>query len=237
MTESGVYGPAHILAVCGLAMEARIAAGDGVVVVCSGDRKQLAADLRDAATPATRGIVSFGLAGGLAPGLRPGTCIVARGVLALGEGFPVDSAWAERMLAVLPAALHADLAGADRAIQLPSEKRALHTRTGAIAVDMESHIAARVARDRRLPFAAVRVVVDPAERPVPKAALAGQRADGGADARAVASALLARPREFPAVMRLAFDAWTAARALLRCRRQLGERFAFVNAGHHPLDVA
>jgi len=237
VTEHGAYGPPHIVAVCGLAMEARIAAGDGVVVVCSGDRRRLAAELRDATTPATRGIISFGLAGGLALGLRPGTCIIARGVLALGEGFATDAAWAHAMLALLPTAAHADLAGVDRPIQLPSEKRTLHARTGAVAVDMESHIAGRVARDRRLPFAAVRVVIDPAERPVPKTALAGQRADGSADARAVASALLRRPREFPAVMRLAFDAWTASRALLRCRRQLGERFAFVDVGHHPFDVA
>ena len=231
------YGPPHVIAVCGLAMEARIAAGNGVVVVCHGDRHKLAAALRDATTPATRGVISFGLAGGLATGLRPGTCIIARGVLALGEGFATDAEWSRRMLAALPTATYADLAAADRAIQLPSEKRTLHARTGAVAVDMESHIAGRMARERRLPFAAVRVVIDPAEQTVPKAALAGQRADGTADARAVASALMRRPREIPAVMRLAYDAWIASRALLRCRRQLGERFAFVNVGHHPLDVA
>jgi len=218
-------------------MEARVAAGEGVVVVCRGDRRRLAADLRDATNPATRGIISFGLAGGLALGLPPGTCIIGRGVLALGEGFATDSDWSHRMLALLPAAMHADIAAADRAIQLPSEKRTLHARTGAIAVDMESHIAGRMAREQRLPFAALRVIVDPAEQTVPKAALAGQRADGTADARAVASALLRRPRDIPAVMRLAYDAWVASRALLRCRRQLGERFALMDVGHHPLDVA
>jgi hopanoid-associated phosphorylase len=237
VTEHGAYGPPHIVAVCGLAMEARIAAGDGVVVVCSGDRQRLAAQLRDATTPATCGILSFGFAGGLALGLRPGTCIVARGVLALGEGFATDAAWARRMLAALPEARHADLAAADRAIQLPSEKRALHARTGAVAVDMESHIAGRMARERGLPFAALRVVVDPAEQAVPKAALAGQHADGTADVRAVMAALWARPRDTPAVLRLAFDVWIASRALLGCRRQLGEGFAFMDVGHHPVDVA
>ncbi|MPZ56997.1 MAG: hypothetical protein GEU91_10975 [Rhizobiales bacterium] len=237
MIEHGPHSPPHVVAVCGLAMEARIAAGHGIVVVCAGDQRRLAAELRDATTPATCGIVSFGMAGGLAVGLRPGTCIVARGVLALGEGFATDTGWARHMLAALPTALHADLAATDRPMHLLSEKRNLHERTGAVAVDMESHIAGRMARERRLPFAAVRVVVDPAERPVPKAALAGHRADGATDARAVASALLRRPRDIPAVIRLAFDAWIASRALFRCRRQLGDRFAFVNIGHHPLDVA
>jgi hopanoid-associated phosphorylase len=218
-------------------MEARIAEGDDAAVVCSNDRHALAAGLRDAITPSTCGIISFGLAGALEVGLRPGACIIASGVLTLGEGFTTDPAWAHRMLAMLPTALHATIFGADRPIQLPAEKRAMQTRTGAVAVDMESHIAGRVARDKRLPFAVVRVVIDPAEQRVPKAALAGQRADGTADARAVAFALMQRPRELPAVIRLAFDAWIASRALLRCRRQLGERFAFVDVGHHPLDVA
>jgi hopanoid-associated phosphorylase len=207
-------------------MEARIAAGDGVVVVCSGDRQRLADELRDAVTPTTRGIVSFGLAGGLAIGLRPGACVVARAVLALGDAFATDRAWAHRMLAALPTAIFADIAGADAALRDPYEKRGWHARTGAVAVDMESHIAGRIARERGLPFAALRVVIDPVEQPVPMAALAGHRSDGTADLRAVLSALLREPRELPAVTRLAFDAWTASRALLRCRRQLGNRFAF-----------
>jgi hopanoid-associated phosphorylase len=218
-------------------MEARIAAGADVVVVCEGNGQRLAAELRTAATPATRGILSVGFAGGLAPGLRPGACVVARSVLALGEGFATDEAWTQRMRTALPAALHADLAAVDRPIQLPAEKRALHTRTGAVAVDMESHIAGRMARDRGLPFAALRVIIDPAGTAVPKAALAGHRADGGSDARAVAMALLRRPGDLAAVLRLGVGAWTASRALLRCRRQLGDAFAFVDVGHHPLDVA
>ena len=237
MTEHGVYGPPHILAVCGLAMEARIAAGDGVAVVCSGDRRSLVDELRVAASPATRAIVSFGMAGGLAVGLRPGACVVARAVLGLGHAFATDHAWAHRMLAALPTAIFADLAGVDEALQDPYEKRAWHARTGAVAVDMESHIAGQIARERGLPFAAVRVVIDPVEQQVPNAALAGHRSDGTADVRAVLSALLRQPRELPAVTRLAFDAWTASRALLRCRRQLDKHFAFVDLAHHPLDVA
>ena len=237
MSEQSVYGPPHVVIVCGLAMEAKIAAGDDTVVVCSGDRKDLTAKLRDVATPHMRGIVSFGLAGGLTLDLRPGAIIVANGVLALGEGFATDVAWARRMLALLPDARYADLAGVDRPLQLPSEKHALHRRTGAVAVDMESHIAGRIARERNLPFAALRVVIDPVEQMVPKAAVAGHRPDGTSDARAVAAALLKRPRDLPAVLRLALDAWTASRALLRCRRQLGARFALMDVGHHPLDVA
>jgi hopanoid-associated phosphorylase len=227
----------HIIVVCGLALEAKTAAGAGVVTICGGDQQRLAAMLREAVMPQTRGILSFGFAGGLEVGLHPGSCIVGRGVLSLGEGFTTDATWSQRMLGAMPTAMHADIASVTRPIQLPAEKRSLRTRTGAAAVDMESHIAGRIARERGLPFAVLRVVLDPAEQTVPKAAIAGHRADGSTDARAVVAALRRRPHDLPAVLRLAFDAWIATRALLRCRRQLGECFAFVDVGHHPLDVA
>jgi hopanoid-associated phosphorylase len=227
----------HVIVVCGLAFEARAAAGEGVVVICSGEQRQLAAMLRETLTPATLGLVSFGCAAGLAPEMRTGTCVIARTVLAIGEAFVTDPQWSARMLAALPKAVHADLASVERPIQLPAEKRGLHARTGAVAVDMESHIAGRLARERGLPFAALRVVLDPAGRAVPKAALAGHGSDGSSDVRAVMRALWRRPRELPEVIRLGFDFAIASRALLRCRRQLGERFAVVDVGHHPLDVA
>jgi hopanoid-associated phosphorylase len=227
----------HVLVVCGLAFEAKTAAGEGVVVICGGDQRQLAAMVREAVTPATLGLLSFGCGGGLAPGVSSGTCVIGNNVLSIGEAFVCDPQWSARMCAALPQAMHADLASVERAIQLAAEKRNLHARTGAIAVDMESHIAGRVAREAGLPFAALRVVLDPAGRTVPKAALAGHGADGGTDARAVIRALWRRPRELPAVIRLGFDFAIASRALLRCRRQLGERFAVVDVGHHPLDVA
>ena len=46
-----------------------------------------------------------------------------------------------------------------------------------------------------LSFAAVRVVIDPAYRPLPQAALVGMRSDGKADVWAVARSLLRQPRQ------------------------------------------
>lgn len=227
----------HVVAVCGLRLEARAAAGEGVAVACGGDKGLLTEAIHRAMTPATRGIISFGFAGGLVHGLRTGTCIVARNVLGRGDGQASDTAWSRSLLKAMPTAMHADLISTDRPIHLPSEKLSLHRRTGAVAVDLESHIVARIAHERGLPFAVVRVVLDPAHRRVPKSALIGHAADGSADARAVLAALAVRPHDSPAVMRLAVDFWTASRALFRGRRQLGERFAFVDVGEHALDVA
>ena len=51
-----------VIAVTGLAFEARIAAGHGVVTICGNRPDQLA----DAIARGCRGIISFGIAGGLA---------------------------------------------------------------------------------------------------------------------------------------------------------------------------
>jgi hypothetical protein len=91
---------------------------------------------------------------------------------------------------------------------------------------MESAIAARLAAARGLPFAALRVICDPAGRAVPPAALAGFGADGRTDLGALLRALAAAPGQLPALLRLAGDARVGFAELSRCRRILGGSFGF-----------
>jgi hypothetical protein len=127
--------------------------------------------------------------------------------------------------------------GVDEPVATRHAKQALYHRTGALAVDMESHLAAKVALQFGLAFAAFRIVIDPADRTLPPAALLRPRCSGSSDLKAICRSLAQQPGQLPALARLALDAWMASRALLRGRRQLGERFAFVDVGHHSLDVA
>ena len=57
-------------------------------------------------------------------------------------------------------------------------KQRLFARTGAMAADMESHLASRIAERHGLRFAALRAISDAAGTAVPEVALAGVRADG-----------------------------------------------------------
>jgi adenosylhomocysteine nucleosidase len=107
-----------------------------------------------------------------------------------------------------------------------SDKRELHERAGTVAVDMESHIAARIAAAHGLPFAACRVIIDPAERTLPPAALVGMRADGKADVLAVLASLLRQPRQLFALLRVVADARAARSALFEGRRNLGADLSF-----------
>ena len=93
--------------------------------------------------------------------------------------------------------------------------------TGAGAVDMESHLVAAAAARLGVPFAVLRSVSDRADHTLSGAAQAGFAADGRPDMAAVAMALLARPMEFPSLIRTAVHAATAFRALHVCAAALG----------------
>lgn len=218
---------APVLAVTGMQIEAQTVAGPQIAVFAGGgDGRQLARDLHDAAGRDASAIISVGIAGGLAPGLKPGTCLVGRGVIdASGAYFESDRRWANRLAMILGAPT-VDIAGVDAPVTDPAQKRALHVETGAVAVDMESHIAARVARAHDLPFACLRVVADPAERRLPPAVLVGMRRDGTLALGAVICSILRQPGQLPSLYRTALDARTAFAALLGCRKVIAGALGF-----------
>ena len=86
-----------MIAVVGMAFEARIAARLGVPVVCGGDGTHLEQSLARAMAAGCKGLISFGVAGGLAPGLTPGTCIIGSSVIDDGKECPTDARWAQRL--------------------------------------------------------------------------------------------------------------------------------------------
>ena len=118
-------------------------------------------------------LVSWGLAGGLGVGVAPGTVIAPRRILAEGqEPLPVDPVWHSR-LALLAADLgvhRGDLLTVAEPIESPAAKRAAAEATDAVAVDMESAGIANAAARARLPFVALRVVVDGVDDALPPGA-------------------------------------------------------------------
>jgi len=243
----GVNGP-RFVAVTGLAFEARIVAGPGVTVVCGGGRIQLRRSLEAAIRKGCHGVLSFGIAGGLAPHLKPGACIVARNVIAENARYTTDAGWSQSLvekvkgrrgsrLAALQDVSFGDIAGSDVPIACTHAKRSLHEKTGAVAVDMESHVAARIAVEHRVPFAAFRVITDPSHRALPPAALAATNVDGGVDFEAIIRSLIQHPEQVPTLLRLALDSWAARRALIPSRRLLGPNLGLPDLRQHLLDVA
>jgi hypothetical protein len=102
--------------------------------------------------------------------------------------------------------------------------------TGAVAVDMESHTAARVAVRHGLPFVALRAIADPASRHVPASAIAGLRPDGRTDVTAVLGSLLRHPGDLPALIHVARDTAMARSALTVATQRVGKGFGLPGLG-------
>ncbi|MGD9921320.1 MAG: nucleoside phosphorylase [Pseudorhodoplanes sp.] len=245
-----------ILVVTGLQREADIASGQGVTTLCSGGRPVLLrerlmnlhpARLHEGRDPAQKdwlpafagmsggrigGILSFGLAGGLAPGLKPGDIVLATHVRAGDAHHDVTLDWHDAMASKLEGAvrLHRGLiAGMDRVLTKSADKVALHSISNALAVDMESHIAAAFAREHGLPFASLRAISDPATRCLPGLASDALTPDGNVAPSKVIGGLLRRPGQLPALIAAGIDSERAFASLRRCRRLLGPLFGFRGA--------
>ena len=227
---------AGVVAVTSLALEAYIARGPGVSVLCH-QALELSAALGTAIARGAAGIISFGIAGGLAPGLAAGDWVVASGVRIGEDVIATDRAWAQRLLETLPDAVHADVVGADILRLSPSEKFQLYGETGAAAVDMELHIAAKIAAAHRIPFAACRVIIDAAHRALPPAVIVGLRPDGTPNIGAVFRSLLKKPGQLPDLFRIAVDSRIARRALKLGREQLGVGLGFPYRSELAVDPA
>lgn len=225
-----------ILAATGLQRERRIVSGPDIEAVAGGGDHERLEVMLDAHAPAARGIISIGIAGGLAPGLCAGDWVLGESVVVDGQSTRTDPRWTERLAIRLPEAIPGLLLGVDAIVADVTQKAALHRATRALAVDMESHVAARVAARHRLPFAAVRVVCDPAHRALPPAARIGMKPDGGMDLPAVLRSLLAQPRQLPDLIVTAWEAERSFRSLLRGHRRLGPGLCGPDLGELVLDM-
>jgi len=217
--------PQHIIAVTSLAREALIACGNGVSVVCSQSCRLSAALTEGLSSTGVSGIISFGISGGLNPDLAAGDWVVASAVRYGDRVFATDSKWTQELTKRLPGAILAEVAGSDVLLPTPAAKAHLYKTTGAAAVDMESHIAAEIAAKHGIPFASCRVIIDSAHRTLPPATIQALDSNGAVDILAVTRSVIQTPRQLPDLIRAAFDAYVAERALSEGRKRLGPAFA------------
>jgi hopanoid-associated phosphorylase len=226
-------GRLPVIAVTGMAFEARIVRGEGVRVVYAARADLLERALSAALAEGCSGIISFGTAGGLAPDLEPGAVIVANAVEGPLGHCATDVRWSEHIAATLAATpLGAKLrrglmAGVTAPLTGAADKAVLHRTSGALAVDMESHIAGAIAAAQGLPFAVCRAIVDPAWRTLPSAATAGLRDDGTTAIGPILRELLKQPSQLGALLQVASDARAAKASLVQARHALGAAQALV----------
>ena len=193
-----------------------------MTVICSSsDPQQLRALLTVFDPETIRGVISFGVAGGLDPSLKSGDIVVATEVLAGDARWLAGLALNDDVMAGFGLGrrrvVRGRLAGAEQVVAARHLKEALHLETGAAAVDMESHIAAEYADKVGLPFAALRVVSDPAHRALPPLAMAAIKANGDIDLRKVLRSVARNPRTLRDLVATGIDFNRALRSLRGCR--------------------
>jgi uridine phosphorylase len=251
-----------ILVATGMKREAKALARDGVIVATAGtDHARLEAELEAGVAAGATAILSMGLAGALAPLLNPGDWVVGtlsptgmvRREWSVGAGSarPKDAkpdprpiaqkeasaAWITRIAAILPGAVVGRIHADGAMVVTAAQKENLHFTERALACDMESHIAARVAQRHHLPFAVARVISDEADRTIPLAAQVAMAPDGGVRLGAVLFAILKRPWQIFALIALGLAAASAMKTLVRGYDVLvGAGFGRPDAGELPLDM-
>jgi adenosylhomocysteine nucleosidase len=205
-------GRVEIGIVTGLTAEAKIARALSPRVMAGGGgaagARLAAQKLLDRGATA---LLSFGVAGGLAPHLRAGDLAIPAAVVTQAGRFAADPA----LLARFGGATIATLLGGDEIAVTAAAKSALYKTHGAAAIDLESGAVAEEAARAGLPFAVLRAICDPAGRDLPPAAIAALDRAGAIGFFRVARSILAGPAQLPALMALGRDAAAARRALVR----------------------
>lgn len=213
-------------AVTGLAAEAEIAREAGLVAAAgAGTPDGTERAIRSLIEQGVPGLVSFGIAGGLASNLASGTLIAPAAVRGLDdEAHWVDVEWHARLTRAAHAAgiplVVGGILGVERIAASATEKARLHDATRAIAVDLESHRVARAAERARLPFLVFRVIADAADRDLPPAALVPLTKSGRPSVRVLGS-IIAGPGQISALLALARETRAALDALRRGAVALG----------------
>lgn len=211
MSKTGIL--IAMAAECRSLTDKRIPAGgcleldEGLVIGFSGAGPDAAR--RNAELLARQGIqslVSWGCAAALADGMEPGDLVLPDSIIGSeGDSIPTDAAWGQRLTDTLGQrikVLRGSLAESSRIVGKEADKRAIHSATGAIALDMESAAAARASRDLGFPFLAVRSIVDGVAVNLPDSIEAAFDDKGMLNVPRMLGRVLLNPSDFGHIFRL-----------------------------------
>jgi adenosylhomocysteine nucleosidase len=165
-----------------------------------------------------KALISWGVAGGLAPHLKSGTLLLpGRVQLMGGEEYRPDPQWRQCLINHLGAKLPFSsdtLCHTENILSSPEEKAYLYHQTRCAAVDMESGAVAKAAVRAGVPFLVIRAVADPAQSALPASALRALNAEGQLQGFTLLASLFKHPKDILDLWQLA-EHFRAAKATLR----------------------
>ncbi len=162
-----------------------------------------------------RNLVSFGLAAGLDPALKPGDIVIPDVVMVGKTLCPCDPALRRRLGATPGEVIAGALLHSDSVVLDAEAKQLLAYESGCCALDMESGFVAQAARQHGRSFAVLRAICDPGSRTLPAAAGIALSPDGGVKTGLLLRSLLRDPGQIGGLIGLGIDAFKARRAMNR----------------------
>lgn len=190
-------------------------------MVSAGNRSRTTTLVESAARQANC-LISFGIAGALAPELQTGGVIVSTNVIAAEKRWWAEKQFRDRIadFARGIGAREGPVLGAPAILATAAQKSRAWSETRAVAVDLESDIVARIATSAGIPFVVLRSIADPAYHELPPAALIPLSEDGTPRLARVLASVLRQPRQVASLVGLAREVRTAQLALAGPARAL-----------------
>jgi adenosylhomocysteine nucleosidase len=172
----------------------------------------------------TNRLISWGCAAALSPNLQSGNLVLADGLISSdNEIISLDSVWYKQVKTALEKlslenktrfVLHTgDLLESKILVAKSSDKQQLYQQTRAIALDMESVSAAKVAQIHKLPFLAIRAIADPVSMDLPEAVNVALNAQGDVEILKLLKFLFTHPKELSGLITLGQQFSAAKRTL------------------------
>ena len=123
-----------------------------------------------------RALVSWGTAGALTENIYAGDLLLADGVISNDENkYSFDTEWNKRIANELCNTSlkirNGMIAHAQQVLATAEDKKNLHSKTNALAVDLESFAIAQLANETTIPCISVRAIVDEASQCIPEAVI------------------------------------------------------------------
>jgi len=162
-------------------------------------------------------LISFGTAAAISPELGPGDLLLPEEVFMNGDTFDIHSDLQERLkhfaLENGMTVNTSPLLTINNVITSKSEKIQLSRQTRAWAVDMETAIIVKQAREKAIPVLAVRIIIDTLEVQVPELVLKHTDEFGKLSVLSFLLALLTKPGQIPDLLHIARAYSYAAKAM------------------------
>ena len=183
-------------------------------------------------------LISWGCAAALDDSLKPGDLTLADTLIGSDKTrLNLDSPWhrltADHLQSAAIPIHNGRLAESPQIISSSKDKKQMQSKTGAIALDMESVAIAKVAQQKNLPFLAIRAIVDPVHMNLPGAVTHALNDQGDIVLSKLLIFLLAHPVELPGLIKLGFYFRKAKSKLEIVAQQLD---TIVSFGHNSTNT-